>query len=81
MVNSGQYFEPMPAHHEGKQYRLFSLDHSGRISSPPRIVACPDDKAVMEQAVQLLGDRCIEIWDEARLVIRLAPPETSTLRR
>jgi DNA-binding transcriptional regulator/RsmH inhibitor MraZ len=73
MVIPGEYAEPKPAHNEGKQYRLFSLDNSGRISTPPRIVACADDKAVMEKAVQLLGDQCIEVWDEARLVIRLAP--------
>ena len=65
--------EPMAARAEARPYRLFSLDNNGRISTPPKIVECADDKEAMEQAVQLLDGHCIEVWDAGRLVIRLAP--------
>ena len=33
----------------------------------------PDDDAAVEQAVQLLNEQVIEVWDHSRLVSRLEP--------
>jgi hypothetical protein len=57
------------------QYRVLFLDEHGRIEQAPAVIECADDKAAIEQAIQLLDGRLVEVWQEGRLVIRLAPPQ------
>jgi hypothetical protein len=56
-----------------RAYRIFLLGQDGHIKQPPEIIECPDDKAAIEKAKQLLDGRTVEIWESSRLVARLAP--------
>ena len=56
----------------GPTYRVYFLDPEGHIVGPPRLLSdCPDDKAAIQQAEQLLDGQDIELWDRKRLVIKL----------
>jgi hypothetical protein len=57
------------------QYRVLFLDEHGRVAQAPEVIECADDKAAIEKAIQLLEGRLVEVWQEGRLVIRLAPPQ------
>jgi hypothetical protein len=56
------------------QYRIVYITEVGDPEAPPEIIECPDDRAAMEAAILLIGDRLAEVWEGDRLVIRLAPP-------
>ena len=56
------------------QYRLYTLSSERRkITGPPEIVDCTDDAAAVERATQLLDGHAIEVWESARLIVRLEP--------
>jgi hypothetical protein len=59
------------------EYRIVYITDVGDSETPPEIIDCPDDKAAMENAILLIGDRLAEVWQGDRLVIRLAPPGSS----
>jgi hypothetical protein len=59
------------------QYRIVYITFVGDIETPPEIIECPDDRAAMESAILMTGDRLAEVWEGNRLVIRLAPPGSS----
>jgi hypothetical protein len=59
------------------EYRIVYITDVGDIETPPEIIECPDDRAAMENAILLIGDRLAEVWQGDRLVIRLAPPGSS----
>jgi hypothetical protein len=54
-------------------YRFYSLDSDGHIAEPPTVAEFPDDRAAIEAAKALLNGKAIEVWEMARVVIRLAP--------
>jgi hypothetical protein len=56
-----------------RAYRLYYLDLEGHISGPPEIVECSDDHAAIEAAKARANGKVVEVWDLARVVIRLAP--------
>jgi hypothetical protein len=52
------------------------FDEAGHVTQPPHIVVCDDDKQATHHAQQYyLDGKPIEVWDEARRVIRLDPPK------
>ena len=57
-------------------YRFYSLDPDGHISGPPTVVEFPDDSAAIEAAEALVNGKAIEVWELARIVIRLEPKHT-----
>jgi hypothetical protein len=59
------------------QYRIVYITEVGDLDAPPEIIDCPDDKAAMETAIMMIGGRLAEVWEGARLVIKLAPPNDS----
>jgi len=57
-------------------YRIYVLDQAGHSTGPPHIVVCDDDKQATHYARRYyLDGKPIEVWDEARCVIRLDPPK------
>jgi hypothetical protein len=59
-------------------YRVYTLGDHERVSSPPEIIECPDDRAAIDRAKQLLDGHTIEVWDGLRRVIRLRPKDRPT---
>ena len=57
-------------------YRVYVLDQSGHVGGPPHIVVCDDDEQAFHYACQYyLDGEPVEVWDEARCVVRLPPPK------
>jgi hypothetical protein len=54
-------------------YRLYTLRADGHIAGLPAVIECPDDPAAVQEAKKILDGRAIEVWDRARMVIRLEP--------
>jgi hypothetical protein len=52
-------------------YRLYTLKNDGHIAGPPKILQCADDQEAIAEAKKLLDGLDIEIWQGARVVIRL----------
>ena len=50
-------------------WHLFTRD----ITGPATILECPDDQAAVDQAQQHLNGRAVEVWNGARMVVRLDP--------
>jgi hypothetical protein len=42
-------------------YRVYTLGDHERVSSPPEIIECPDDRAAIDRAKQLLDGHTIEV--------------------
>ena len=59
------------------EYRIVYITDVGDIETPPEIIECPDDRAAMENAILLIGDRPAEVWEGDRPVIRLSPRGSS----
>jgi hypothetical protein len=55
------------------EYYLYTIKKDGHSAEPPKVVECQDDEAAVKKAKQLLDDRLIEIWEGARVVMRLDP--------
>jgi hypothetical protein len=56
-------------------YRFYLFESDGHIAGPPRVVEFPDDRAAIQAAEALLDGKAIEVWDRARVVIRLEPKQ------
>jgi hypothetical protein len=54
-------------------YRLYTIGADGHIEGPPAEIDCPDDPAAVQEANKVLDGQAIEVWQKARLVIRLEP--------
>lgn len=52
-------------------YRLYQLRPDGRIEAPADIIECDSDEEVIAQARAMINGRDIEIWDGARVVMRV----------
>jgi hypothetical protein len=62
-----------PARRGGRKmsdYRIYTLNPEGRITSPPLLISCDTDQAAIERARQLI-DQDFELWEGARLVTRI----------
>jgi hypothetical protein len=53
-------------------YRVYTVGLDGRFLGFEFLV-CTDDAEAIKKAKLLVGDRSIELWNEARFVIRLDP--------
>jgi hypothetical protein len=54
-------------------YRVFLLDDEGRVSQVPRMIRCTTDEDAMRRARQFQEHQAVEIWQGARLVIKIPP--------
>jgi hypothetical protein len=57
------------------EYRVYLLDNQGRVSHIPRMIRCPTDEDATRRARQFQEHQAVEIWQGARLVIKIAPPQ------
>jgi 3-deoxy-D-manno-octulosonate 8-phosphate phosphatase KdsC-like HAD superfamily phosphatase len=55
-----------------RNYRFFTLDVDGKVSTPAKIFSFEDDGAAMKAAKGQLDGHGIEVWQGARLIIDLA---------
>jgi hypothetical protein len=51
-------------------YRVYFVDREGHIERPPEVIQCADDKEAAEKAKQFIDGQDIEVWDQARLVVK-----------
>ena len=49
-------------------YRFYSLDKRGKVSTPPAIVKCRDDMEALAHGQKVVGEFPIEIWEGGRRV-------------
>jgi len=55
-------------------YRIYVVDQTGHVTEPPHIVVCDEDEQAINHARRFyLDGNPVEVWDEARRVIRLDP--------
>jgi hypothetical protein len=54
-------------------YRFYYADSVGHIADPPIVAEFPNDFVAIQAAKALRGDKAIEVWHLARVVIRLKP--------
>ena len=59
------------------EYRLYTLNSFDAISRPPEVIECADDSEAIQKATQLLDGHAIEVWQAARVVVRLEPKQKS----
>jgi hypothetical protein len=55
-----------------KVYRVFEIGRDGHIHRPPTVLAFRSDKAAIAFAKRRLDGLDIEVWQDKRLVARLA---------
>jgi hypothetical protein len=53
-------------------YRIYTLE-GGHVREPPKIIECQNDDAAVNEAKQLLDGKLIEVWEQARCIVRLDP--------
>ena len=53
------------------QYRIYEIDLSGHIDSPPATEEFVDDVAAISRAKRLLNGKTLEVWLGERLVVTL----------
>jgi hypothetical protein len=53
-------------------YRAYVLGPDDHIVQPPQLIEAPDDEQAIEAARRILDGHTLEVWDQQRLVIRLA---------
>ena len=56
-------------------YRFYYLGSDGHIAGAPVVVEFPDDRVAIEAAEALLDRRAIDVWELARVVVRLEPKQ------
>ena len=54
-------------------YRIYTFV-AGHVREPPKVIECEIDEAAVVEAKQLLNGKVIEVWEQARCIIRLDPP-------
>ncbi len=52
-------------------YRIYKIDRDGRISTPPDIEVCVDDREAVAKAKQRAYSEPSEVWLNERLVAKL----------
>jgi hypothetical protein len=55
------------------EYRIFTLTKEQRIAGPAEMIDCGSDKQAIDEAIILMDDHDIEVWQGTRIVIRLRP--------
>jgi hypothetical protein len=66
------------------EYRIFTIGPDGHFIGVPKIAEFADDKEVVETAMRTANGADIEIWNLARLVVRLpgnSPKASRSLKR
>jgi hypothetical protein len=58
-----------------QHYRLYSLKNGNQIAGPPKILQCASDEEAIALASTLLDGFDMEVWQGARVVIRLPPSD------
>jgi hypothetical protein len=53
------------------EYRIFTIGSDGHFTGVPKIAEFVDDKEVVNKAMRTANGSDIEIWNLARLVVRL----------
>jgi hypothetical protein len=56
-------------------YRVYLLNQQGRVDEVPRFIRCATDEDAKRRAQQFRHPQTVEVWQEARLVIRISPPQ------
>ena len=56
-------------------YRVYLLNQQGRVDEVPRLIRCATDEDAKRRAQQFQHHQTVEVWQEARLVIRISPPQ------
>jgi hypothetical protein len=59
-----------------KEYRVYRLNSEGHIFAPPHAFTAASDDHAIATAKQLVEGHDIELWQQARLVVRLAANKT-----
>ena len=54
-------------------YRFYTLTEEGHIARPPGLYWLPDDAAAVKRAKLIINESPIEVWQGARVVVRLVP--------
>ena len=54
-------------------YRIYTFDKLAAFGSLPQLIECENDEAAVVEAKQLLNGKVIEVWEQARCIIRLDP--------
>ena len=54
-----------------RAYRIYRIEETGRIETPPVEICCADDTEAIDRAKQVLDGADLEVWNLARLVVRL----------
>ena len=62
-------------------YRISVLSEEGDISAPPRITTGDTDQEAIQQALQWVNGRDVELWEGPRLVTRLRSGKPGQTRR
>ena len=62
-------------------YRVYTLDGSGKTTGPPYVVRCEDDDAALILAQRLADDHTREIWEGARRVATISAIGNAPLHR
>jgi hypothetical protein len=55
------------------EYCIYTLRDCNTIASTPKDIECASDKEAIEEAYALLDGHDVEVWQGARVVIRLKP--------
>jgi hypothetical protein len=66
-----EYLPAKPGMGAVPDYRIYTIDKQGHISGPPTVVDCTDDDEVLKRAQLTINGADVEIWQDARLVVRL----------
>jgi hypothetical protein len=53
------------------EYRFYTLKSDDKIAGPPATMVCDSDQDAIKEAKALLNGRDVEIWQAARVVMRL----------
>jgi hypothetical protein len=60
-------------------YRFFEIEEKGnRIRRVQSVRDCPNDEAAVLSAERIIHNRVIEVWQSARLIVRLNPGQRLT---
>ena len=57
------------------EYRVYLLNQQGHVDEVPRLVRCATDEDAERRARQLQERQAVEVWQGARLVAKIAPPQ------
>jgi hypothetical protein len=55
------------------EYRIYTVKKDGHLAGLPAVIECQNDEAAVAEAKQRLDRLVVEVWQGARVVIRLEP--------